>query len=305
MRRLMGGGTRNGSSEGMRFLGGAAQHIGQRKEQQDTFYLAPCEEDRFTRHAGHLLLLSDGMGGIKGGGDASVLAVRQFHLSYRDKEPGESIPDALSRSLGEANRAVALGGEQHGRPGAMGATLIAAALHAEGLHWVSVGDSRLYLLRRGKLRQLNKGHSYGDDVRARIARGELPPESAATEPNQDALMSHMGKHPLPLVDRPAAPLRLQIGDRVILATDGCFRALTEAEMVECIRGKRSPQASCDALLARVLEKRHKHQDNVTVVIAQAAAASRDLPGRGRAGRIALGIGLGALALAAAIWLLSR
>ncbi|MCC6144633.1 MAG: protein phosphatase 2C domain-containing protein, partial [Candidatus Hydrogenedentes bacterium] len=175
---------------------GFAQHKGGRKEQQDSFQVPAVEETRFTRHGGYLLLLSDGMGGIQGGTAASTLAVRQFHLSYHDKEEAEPVQKALHRSLLEANAAVVSAGMEGG---GMGATLLAVALVNDKLYWTSVGDSQLFLFRRGRLLQLNQSHSYGDYLKALAQHDPAALEQMPKDQHPDALVSHIGMRNLRII----------------------------------------------------------------------------------------------------------
>jgi len=160
----------------MRYLPGNAQHIGARKEQQDAFAFSDPANKKFLAHAGLLAVVSDGMGGLAHGQQASSAAVRAFLTGYERKSRQETIPAAMHRGLEAAFHAVQ--GLNQGGGGQGGATLAAAVAHENQLYWVSVGDSRLYLLRRGHLVQLSRDHSYRERLFDQVAGERLGLEDA-------------------------------------------------------------------------------------------------------------------------------
>jgi protein phosphatase len=280
---------------------GFAQHKGGRKEQQDSFQAPAIEETRFTRHGGYLLLLSDGMGGIQGGTAASTLAVRQFNLSYHDKEPEESVQKALHRSLLEANAAVVSAGAEIGNGGGMGATLLAVALVGRDLYWTSVGDSQLFLFRNGRLLQLNQSHSYGDYLKVLAQHDPAALEQMPKDQHPDALVSHIGMRNLRIIDRPEKAVRLARGDRLLLATDGLFRFLPEERMIEILGQTEGAQAAATALVAQTLQQGLQYQDNLTVLVADCALEPPKEYWRPKWWQIAAAVLVTAGLIAAGLW----
>src|SRR5579871_1082496 len=108
----------------MRFLPGNAQHIGSRHSQQDSFGFGDPDDQAFLEHAGFLAIVCDGMGGMEYGDAASRTAVRAFLDAYRRKTPGETIPDALERSVHEANQQVVALASSLGLVEGVGTTLV-------------------------------------------------------------------------------------------------------------------------------------------------------------------------------------
>jgi protein phosphatase len=241
---------------------GNAQHIGLREQQQDSFGFSDPNDEPFCAHAGFLAVVADGMGGMQHGDLASRSAVRAFLQAYQRKHADESIADALWRSLQEASSSVAAiqaslaGGDESGT------TLTAAVLHEEHLHWISVGDSGLFLYREGEWTQLNTPHVYARELAARVQAGEMTAEQAANDPQREALTSYLGGE-MGDVDRTVRPFPLQAGDVVLLASDGLFKTLDFGEMSGAMMG--SLQERCEALIRRTLAKGLPAQDNVTAV----------------------------------------
>jgi protein phosphatase len=133
----------------MRFLPGNAQHIGARHSQQDSFGFSDPSNAAFTGHGGFLAIVCDGMGGMEFGDEASRTAVKTFLEAYARKTPEENIPEALERSVREANTQVVELAARLGMKDGVGTTLVAAALHKNSMYYISVGDSGLFLCAPG------------------------------------------------------------------------------------------------------------------------------------------------------------
>lgn len=139
---------------------GNAQHIGARSSQQDAFGFSNPNETEFVAHGGLLAVLADGMGGLSHGDLASRAALAAFLAAYRQKTPQESVSAALVRSLAAANSAVCDLAARHNASGDLGTTLVAAVLHEQGLEWISVGDSALFLFHSGTFTALKIGRAH-------------------------------------------------------------------------------------------------------------------------------------------------
>lgn len=256
----------------MRFLPGNAQHIGARHSQQDSFGFADPEDREFTAHGGFLAIVCDGMGGMEYGDAASRTAVRAFLDAYQRKTPAETIPDALERSVREANAQVVGLAHSLGMAEGIGTTLVAAALHDHSLYYISVGDSGVFLCSRGQCRTLNKPHIFANVLDAAVARGSLSREDADSHPERESLTSFIGTEKLEEIDRNVEPLPLNDGDTVLLASDGMFKVLDANEIAMSLEGP--PQGWPEALVSRTIAKKREYQDNVTVVSVTLEAENR-------------------------------
>jgi protein phosphatase len=253
----------------MKYLPGNSQHIGSRQEQQDSFGFSDPDDSEFAGHGGFLAVLADGAGGMDHGGAASTAAVKTFLASYATKMASEEIPAALEQSLVRANAAVHDLAKREVAEDNVATTLVAAVFFHDQLHWISVGDSALYFYRGGSLSLLTISHNYGRELDRRAAVGHISAEAALSHPDRKALTSFVGLKLLNEVDRSLKPLILQGGDKVLLASDGLFNALSDNEIAEELLLE--PQAACDALIQKVLSRNLSHQDNVTVLCIGAEA----------------------------------
>ncbi|MCK7461533.1 MAG: protein phosphatase 2C domain-containing protein [Sphingobacterium sp.] len=119
----------------------------------------------------------------------------------------------------------------------MGCTLLAVVLTAEGLYWISVGDSPLWLWRRGRLRRLNQDHAYRSVLAEQVSAGEISAVEAASHPDRNALISAVTGEDLELVDLSRQPCTLKPSDQILLASDGVL-TLSEQEIAAVLKSPR-------------------------------------------------------------------
>lgn len=204
-----------------------------------------------------LAAVADGIGGWQGGQEASRLAI-----SVIDRTLGESVPDlaALVGAVAAANRAVYESGIQNPDLAGMGTTLTVGAISGVHLFVAHVGDSRAYRVTHGGLEQLTHDHSMAAEMER---SGTLSPEEAAHHPQRHILTRAIGPYDqvtIDVWDRPWAE-----GDRLLLCSDGLFKAVSESRLNEQLQ-ELNGQAAVDALIQMALDE--GGTDNVTVVLVE-------------------------------------
>jgi protein phosphatase len=252
----------------MSLLPGNAQHIGARSSQQDSFGFGDLDDETFVAHGGFVAVVCDGMGGMEHGDLASRTAVRTFLDAYRRKKPEESIPDALERSVREANDRVVDMAHNLGAAESVGTTLVAAVLADAGfkrraMYFISVGDSGLFHVGGGQIQTVNRPHIFANILDTAVSRGAMSREQALLHPERESLTSFIGVGVLEEIDRNVDPWPIADGDTILLASDGLFKTLTAEEVLDTLHGH--PQTWPDKLVVRTLEQRYEFQDNVTVL----------------------------------------
>ncbi len=271
----------------MKIAPGNAQHIGSRRQQQDSFGFSDLANEPFLRHAGVLGVVADGMGGMAHGDAASREAVRAFLSAYQMKTPEESIPDALLRSLNFSNAAVFQMALTMDAAEEMGTTLVAAVVAGDKVHWISVGDSALFLVRDGEFTLCNEFHVFDHELAEQAERGLISREVAQAHPEREALTSFLGAERIRHIDRSLRPLLVGPGDLLLVASDGLFKTLAPEAIMAGI--SEQAQATSEALVARVIAAEKPYQDNVTVLsirlMEEAAAVTSTAPRRQTASRI--------------------
>jgi len=251
----------------LKYIPANAQHIGARREQQDSFAFSDPADKTFVAHGGLLGIIADGMGGLEGGRQASGAAVAAFLAAYSRKTIAEQIPAALTRSLSEANAAVKAVAQQMGTEESTGTTLVAGVIHNTSLYWISAGDSRMYVLRQGHLARVNADHTYGADLWPEVAAGRMDRQQAQADPQAPHLTSYLGLPEVPSYDVSLRPFPLEPDDIFLACTDGVYRTIGEEEMAGAFQSA-PPSAACDAIKAATLAKNNPGQDNLTVIAIQ-------------------------------------
>ena len=213
-----------------------------------------------------LLVLADGMGGHASGEVASQNAVNVFSNTFI-KYPSDSAPIRLGAALQEANSELSRLTRKDTALEGMGCTLIGAHISSDGLQWVSVGDSLLYLFRDGKLQRLNADHSMTPVIEESFRQGKITREEALTHPNRHALRSAVMGQELSLIDAPKKPTSIFSGDIIIAASDGLL-TLSEAEIVSVLRrgSNKSAELLAKELTNAVDFKKRPRQDNTSVQV---------------------------------------
>lgn len=244
---------------------GNAQAIGSREEQQDAFGFSDINDEHFMSEYGVLAVLADGMGGLHGGREASHIAVQAFLEDYLHSRENTSIPEKLTTSLEAANEKVLQFAYENQLLGGIGTTLIASVVFQNQLYWLSVGDSRIYLIQGESITQLTIEHKYAKELDELAALGEITQEEAKHDPQRDSLTSFLGLEKLELLDVSMEPIPLQKGDSIILCSDGLYGSVSNEEILEVCRYLPTQEAA-EELISIALSKQLSHQDNATVAI---------------------------------------
>ena len=242
-----------------------AQIIGDRDHQQDTLAVQAFAADMGT-HAGELLLvLADGMGGTAGGDIASKLVVKHFSEAYT--ESAANIPEALGSSLNIANEQLANAVVETPKLKGMGTTLIGCVVSEGHLHWISVGDSPLWIYRDGDMQRLNADHSMVPLLDDMVRTGIMEKQEALRDFRRNVLRSAVMGEIIELVDLRKQPYPLQTDDILILASDG-VETLADDELAAVLRnpGDKSLQTLSDNLMASIEAAGHSGQDNASVIL---------------------------------------
>lgn len=240
-------------------------------------FVAPAEHDPESRR-GLLALVADGMGGHAAGEVASALAaevVRRVYFSL-DKSP----LDALRAAFDAANRAILDYAAKHPDCAGMGTTCTAIAVRDECLWLAHVGDSRAYILRDGELTQLSEDQT----LHAQLVRdGVLTAEEAEKAPGGNVILQALGTRQEISPCLSSEGMRLRLGDRFILCSDGLSNLASDADIARIV-SRHPPQEACTALIDAALAA--GGYDNISVgVFAVEPAAPKHSNGQAATQRI--------------------
>ena len=242
------------------------QYIGQREQQEDYYVFSDISERKAARMSKLLVGLGDGLGAHVGGNVASYFMVKEFVKAF--KRSTLTTPWRLRVSLESANEGLSVLSSRFGvEKLPMGSTFIGLAITPTFMHWISVGDSILYVFRGGKLTRLNADHSLVPVLQERVKRGDLTAAEAAVHPDRHVLQSACMGLPLTMVDARMEPYPLEKGDVIITASDGLL-TLPHHHMEEMLNFGRNTTAGkvADALLFAIRCADEPRQDNATVTV---------------------------------------
>jgi protein phosphatase len=228
----------------------AVSHVGKiRANNQDSGYAGT-----------QLFIVADGMGGHAGGDVASAIALKRIMETDKPFASAEDAEFALKSALSAANSLLAETVFDHPELTGMGTT-VSAILRAHGKVAVAhIGDSRIYLLRDGALKQITADHTF---VQRLVDSGRITQEEAAVHPRRSVLMRVLG-------DIDAAPeidstvLDTRPGDRWLLCSDGLSSYVSDDKIEAALKNFPSTRAAADRLVKESLDQ--GAPDNVTVVI---------------------------------------
>lgn len=233
----------------------ARSELGQRNSNEDNLRFGGNEALWYA-------VLADGAGGHHGGAIASDVTVRI--LSLQLQSAAGLSPQALHDAALDAHAAVVA--QQNSRNGRerMHATVVALWVDAdeEQAVWTHVGDSRLYLLRRGRICHVTRDDSV---IQQLVDAGYVTPEQARFHPHRNQLLSAMGADHAILPHTVDRPQMIQDGDAFLLASDGWWDALADDGIETTFATARSAEDWLAQMEQQVRQAENPGQDNYSAV----------------------------------------
>jgi protein phosphatase len=204
-----------------------------------------------------LYVVADGMGGHLAGEKASRRAVEI--ICQEIAASGENSISSLQKAIQEANRQIVTQSLQDSSMRGMGTTVTAVLAQETDLFVGHIGDSRAYLLRRGRIEQITEDHS----VVAQLLRARaITPQEAQRHPYRNVITRCLGMQME--IEADTQHLPWQKGDRILLCTDGLSGLVCDEEMASISSGSEDPQEACQLMVDLALDR--GGHDNVTVLI---------------------------------------
>lgn len=214
-----------------------------------------------------MVVLADGMGGHAAGDVASKIVVTEVFSELKFRSPNfaefeSDIPHFLTAAAISANDSVHAHVSGHPQTRGMGATLVSVVVVENRMFWMSIGDSPLYLFRENRLRQLNEDHSMAPHIDFMVRSGQLDPAAGKNHPDRNCLTSVILGERVARSDCPKTPFDLQVGDIVVVASDG-LQYLEDAQITRLLHRHRRKSAAdiTGHLLAAITDLADPDQDN--------------------------------------------
>jgi protein phosphatase len=233
----------------------------------DTGKLRERNEDRYYFNTQlQLFAIADGMSGHESGDVASLIALEIIQEWAKTQASPQSDLGPMKRLAvltelaEEANQSIYTAAENSGKARGMGTTLIAGFVTFSYLAYVHVGDSRLYVLRDGKITQITTDDTF---VQKMVEKGEITPEESRVHEKRNIVTQAVGLIPTVTVSTDAYPLGP--GDIVLACTDGLHDMIVDDnEIAEIITTARNIEEAAENLVNKALD--YGGTDNVTVLL---------------------------------------
>jgi len=207
-----------------------------------------------------LFLVADGMGGHTAGQVASELAAQAALRAVGTlQDAAVSLAEKLRFAVSSANRAIFEAARERPELAGMGTTLVAVLAHDGRVALAHVGDSRAYLVRGGRIRQLTDDHSVVGEL---LRRREISADAAREHPHRHVLTRALGVRAV--VEPDLAELSPSAGDVFALCSDGLTTHVRDEEIAERASAGAILEAAVEALID--LANARGGEDNITVVL---------------------------------------
>ena len=247
----------------MRLVFAAATDVGRMRKNNEDSYLS----------AKPVAAVADGMGGHSAGEVASAIAIEELAaLGNRGPWGSETAAtDDLKQAILRANRRIREMAATDRKLNGMGTTLVALLEDGDMVHVANVGDSRGYLLRQGELSQVTVDHSLVQEL---VDDGRLSPEDAERHPQRSVITRALGIDPE--VEFDLFTYKLQVGDRLLLCSDGLSDVVEPAQIRKVLLRVRNAQRAARELVTVANEQ--GGPDNITVIVVDAVDEATALAG---------------------------
>lgn len=243
-----------------------------RQENQDNYLLRKYSEKTI------LCVVCDGMGGAKGGEEASRIAADAFvytmtqfmkpYVNDKSKQVRTSdIKRALAKAVAVANENVYEAAKKSDDHKNMGTTLVAALIIDKNLFAINVGDSRLYSVKRNNIKQITKDHSY---VQYLVDMGTMTKEEAENSTHKNIITRVVGTDTE--VEGDIYTAKLEEGTFLLLCSDGLTNMIYDEDLRKIIANERDPlkvdQVALDTKVRRLINTANRNggSDNITAVL---------------------------------------
>ena len=219
-------------------------------------------------------IVADGIGGHRAGEVAAELAVN-YVIEKVSGSNGNKPLEIMESAIHTASQAIASRSASKTEQRGMGSTCACVWIEGDRLYTTYVGDSRIYLIRDGKIQRLTVDHTW---VQEAIEKGIILPEQARDHPNVHVIRRHLGSVELPQVDfrlrlsdddnnekaQKNQGTILQANDILLICTDGLTDLVWDDEILRVVTTRTSLKSAAEDLVAQANER--GGHDNITVIL---------------------------------------
>ena len=233
----------------------AQSDIGRVRTANEDFFLnEKIAEEEF------LFIIADGMGGHQAGDVASKLASETFFDSYRSlRKKGTPIQASMELSMRKANSMVFKKAASDIAKRGMGTTFSAVVVAGMKAAIAHVGDSRVYLVRKGRIRRLTTDHSFVEKL---VEEGRISADEARDHPQKNVLYMSLGARES-FTPEMQSDIALEEGDALVMCSDGLSNMVDDGTLMNVTMDS-YPEEAAHALVK--LANARGGTDNITVQV---------------------------------------
>lgn len=210
-----------------------------------------------------VLAVADGMGGYRAGDLASATCLKVLTENlhpYLESTASVDFCNLMNQALLKANSEIQTMSSERAEASGMGTTVVATVADDRDLYVAWVGDSRAYIIRRGRISRLTKDHSMVQEL---VDQGQLTTHEARLHPDRNIVKRSIGRRTNVMVD--TRRVSIEPNDVILLCSDGLTDLLEDNGILSILISSRAPQQACNKLIETCL--RRGASDNITVIVA--------------------------------------
>jgi len=227
------------------------------KNNEDRFAVAQYRQSASNPVPVLFSVVCDGIGGHRSGEIAADLAVNAI-INTVSSSFGDEPLNTMQRSVQLANEAIYTRAQENERFRGMGATVAMVWMAGKRLFTTTIGDSRIYLIRKNSIRQVSTDHTW---IQEALDNGTITPEQAVNHPNSHVIRRYLGAPVLPVADQ-RLNLRAMDNDIQALANQG-VELMDEDSILLCSDGLTDHVQ--DKEIALIVQK---HAGKIQLVVAE-------------------------------------
>ncbi|MBF0501075.1 MAG: Stp1/IreP family PP2C-type Ser/Thr phosphatase [Candidatus Riflebacteria bacterium] len=219
------------------------------------------EDAIFSTDRDGVFLVADGMGGHKAGEVASAMARDILSARLVQQKSADNLEPAIREAFLDANEQIRLKSTENAEQQGMGCTCVLLMLREQTFFLAHVGDSRIYLFRKGDFKQMTRDHSYVEEL---FIRGLITEDEKIDHPYKNQITRYIGCNQKLEVDITSGPV--WNGDMFLLCSDGLTDMVPLPRLKELFVKHEEPQPLVETLIAEALEAGGR--DNVSAIVAK-------------------------------------
>jgi protein phosphatase len=225
-----------------------------RKENQDAFWIHRFDDQSC------IAVVCDGMGGARGGQQASSFAIETVRAYFEDKSSSEKIKKSFDKVVSDCNKLVFEQSNQNEALYGMGTTMVMVYIKDKTAYFSNIGDSRAYHIKNGSICQITKDHSAVQEL---VDSGHITERQAKIHPNKNVITRAIGIEEN--IEYDYFESAVSPGDIILLCTDGLTNNVDENEIQFEASG-----GDFEDLSTRLIELANHRggTDNITVAAVQ-------------------------------------